>query len=36
MVVVVDATSQEEMIREEVVVTVNRHGEVCQIAKLGA
>lgn len=36
MVVVVDATSQEEMIREgEVVVTVNRHGEVCQIAKLG-
>ncbi|KAI9874993.1 MAG: hypothetical protein M1830_009054 [Pleopsidium flavum] len=36
MVVVVDAALQEEQIREgEVIVTMNRHGEVCQIAKLG-
>ncbi|KAI9815570.1 MAG: hypothetical protein M1827_002704 [Pycnora praestabilis] len=35
-IVLVDATLREEMLREgEVVITVNRHGEVCQVAKLG-
>ena len=34
--VIVDATLQEEQIREgEVIVTANRHGEICQVAKLG-
>jgi exosome complex component RRP45 len=34
--VLIDATLQEEQLREsELVVTLNRHGEVCQIAKLG-
>ena len=35
-VVLIDASLREEQIREgEMVVTMNRHGEVCQIAKLG-
>jgi exosome complex component RRP45 len=35
-VVLTDATLQEEQLREsELVVTMNRHGEVCQLAKLG-
>ena len=35
-VVLVDATLQEQQVSEgEMVVTANRHGEVCQIAKLG-
>ncbi|KAL2355896.1 ribosomal protein S5 domain 2-type protein [Cryomyces antarcticus] len=35
-VVLVDATAAEEAVREgEVVVSMNRHGEVCQIAKYG-
>ena len=34
--VLIDATLQEEQLREaEMIVTMNRHGEVCQIAKLG-
>ncbi|MCJ1316741.1 hypothetical protein MMC15_002062 [Xylographa vitiligo] len=35
-VILVDATLQEQQISEgEMVVTANKHGEVCQIAKLG-
>lgn len=35
-VVLIDATLQEEQLREaELIVTMNRHGEVCQIAKHG-
>ena len=35
-VVLIDATLQEEQLREaELIVTMNRHGEVCQLAKLG-
>ncbi|KAF2100429.1 hypothetical protein NA57DRAFT_54518 [Rhizodiscina lignyota] len=35
-VVLVDATLAEEQVREsEVIVTMNRHGEICQIAKYG-
>ena len=35
-VVVVDPTLQEQQISEgEMVVTANKHGEICQIAKLG-
>jgi exosome complex component RRP45 len=35
-VVVIDATLKEEQLREgEMIVTMNRYGEVCQIAKLG-
>jgi len=35
-VALVDATLVEEQLREgEVIVTLNRHGEVCQMAKLG-
>lgn len=35
-IVLVDATLQEQRISEgEMVVTANKHGEVCQIAKLG-
>lgn len=35
-IVLVDATLAEEQVREsEVIVTMNRHGEVCQIAKYG-
>lgn len=35
-VVVLDATLQEQQMSEgEMVVTANRHGEICQIAKLG-
>lgn len=34
--VIVDATLAEEQVRDgEVVVSINRHGEVCQIAKYG-
>lgn len=34
--VVLDATLREEQVREgEMVITMNRYGEVCQIAKLG-
>ncbi|KAI9841070.1 MAG: hypothetical protein M1837_001041 [Sclerophora amabilis] len=34
--VLIDATLQEEQIREgELIITLNRHGELCQIAKLG-
>ena len=34
--VLVDATLQEQQMSEgEMVITANRHGEVCQIAKLG-
>lgn len=34
--VLIDATLREEQVREgEMVITMNRHGEVCQIAKLG-
>ena len=35
-VVLLDASLREEQVREgEMVITMNRHGEVCQIAKLG-
>lgn len=35
-VVIMDATSAEEQVREgEVIISMNRHGEVCQIAKYG-
>ncbi|KAI9851213.1 MAG: hypothetical protein M1838_004225 [Thelocarpon superellum] len=35
-VVLIDSTLQEEQLREgELVITLNQHGEVCQIAKLG-
>lgn len=35
-VVVLDATLQEQQMGEgEMVITANRHGEICQIAKLG-
>lgn len=35
-ILLVDATQAEEQVREgEVIVTMNRHGEVCQIAKYG-
>lgn len=35
-VVLLDATLQEEQLREgELIITMNRHGEVCQMAKLG-
>ena len=35
-VVLVDATLKEEQVREgEMVISMNKHGEVCQIAKLG-
>jgi exosome complex component RRP45 len=35
-VVLIDASLREEQTREaEMVITMNRHGEVCQIAKLG-
>ena len=35
-VVLVDATLQEQQMSEgEMVITANRHGEICQIAKLG-
>jgi len=35
-VVLIDASLHEEQTREaEMVITMNRHGEVCQIAKLG-
>lgn len=35
-IVLIDANLAEEQVRQgEVVVTVNRHGEVCQIAKYG-
>lgn len=35
-VVLIDATLREEQVREgEMIVTMNRYGEVCQIAKLG-
>ncbi|KAH0565596.1 hypothetical protein GP486_001011 [Trichoglossum hirsutum] len=35
-VVLIDATLQEELLRNgELIIAVNRHGEVCQIAKLG-
>jgi len=34
--VLLDATLAEEQVREgEVIVTMNKHGEVCQIAKYG-
>jgi exosome complex component RRP45 len=34
--VLLDATLQEEQAREgEMIITMNKHGEVCQIAKLG-
>ena len=34
--VLIDVSLREEQIREgEMVITMNRHGEVCQIAKLG-
>ena len=34
--VLIDATLKEEQVREgEMIVTMNRYGEVCQIAKLG-
>lgn len=35
-VVLVDATLQEEQLRDaELIVSLNRHGEICQMAKLG-
>ncbi|KAH0536810.1 hypothetical protein FGG08_006343 [Glutinoglossum americanum] len=35
-IVLVDATLQEEMLRNgELTIALNRHGEICQIAKLG-
>ncbi|KAI9779361.1 MAG: hypothetical protein M1816_003608 [Peltula sp. TS41687] len=35
-VVLVDASLQEEQLREaELIVSLNRHGEICQLAKLG-
>ncbi|KAI9802609.1 MAG: hypothetical protein M1833_001683 [Piccolia ochrophora] len=35
-IVLVDATLQEELLREgELILTLNRHGEVCQMTKLG-
>jgi exosome complex component RRP45 len=35
-VVLIDASLREEQTREgEMIVTMNRHGEVCQLAKLG-
>jgi exosome complex component RRP45 len=35
-IVVCDATLQEQLVSEgEIVITANKHGEVCQIAKLG-
>lgn len=35
-VVLIDSSLREEQIREgEMIITMNRHGEVCQIAKLG-
>ena len=35
-IILIDTSLREEQIREgEMVVTMNRHGEVCQIAKLG-
>lgn len=35
-VVLIDATLQEEQLRDaELIVSLNRHGEICQMAKLG-
>jgi exosome complex component RRP45 len=35
-ILLVDATQAEEQVREgEVIITMNRHGELCQIAKYG-
>lgn len=35
-ILIIDATSAEEQVREgEIIVSMNRHGEVCQIAKYG-